>query len=386
MATPPLNPLVEKVRGAHPGAYDDMDDSELTKRVLAKYPQYSDLAAPAVPKPTVPMPEPSAASRFDTAFGAATAGAGQGLADLAKSKYWPVIDASNWSELGRDVKGVGAGLYKNVIDEPATRMEEGDIAGGLGEFLPNALMLRGAGKRAAAAIPAEGIGKAAGTIGAGAAKIADVSGLGVPGKILRTGGAVLRGLGKTEKAAPEAEQAGALGRIPTVPEAAPTMPPSNVRGPGEIAPEAIRPRAYSARTAEPIPPRQGLMLPAPKPIQTPIEAAPIKPAPRAAWPPERTPSLKLQPEPGSVEDLAETKRIQEQVRDAAEMEDRTRLSREKREWFGRNAPAKTKGEMIQEAKPTVSSGKPGAKIVEGDLTADWQKALADLKARKAKGQ
>jgi hypothetical protein len=41
-----LNPLVEKIRAMHPGAYDDMDDATLTKAVLAKYPQYSDLAAP----------------------------------------------------------------------------------------------------------------------------------------------------------------------------------------------------------------------------------------------------------------------------------------------------------------------------------------------------
>lgn len=46
MSTPALNPLVDKVRSAHPGAYDDMDDAALTKAVLAKYPQYSDLAAP----------------------------------------------------------------------------------------------------------------------------------------------------------------------------------------------------------------------------------------------------------------------------------------------------------------------------------------------------
>src|SRR5690349_8769957 len=51
----PLNPLVEKIRAAHPGAYDDMDDATLTKRVLAKYPQYSDLAGPGIPKPANPI-------------------------------------------------------------------------------------------------------------------------------------------------------------------------------------------------------------------------------------------------------------------------------------------------------------------------------------------
>lgn len=48
-----LNPLVDKVRAAHPGAYDDMDDGVLTEAVLNKYPQYKDLATPVakVPQP-----------------------------------------------------------------------------------------------------------------------------------------------------------------------------------------------------------------------------------------------------------------------------------------------------------------------------------------------
>src|SRR6185312_2342422 len=48
-----MNALTAKIRTAHPGAYDDLNDADLTKKVLAKYPQYSDLAAPgtAVGKP-----------------------------------------------------------------------------------------------------------------------------------------------------------------------------------------------------------------------------------------------------------------------------------------------------------------------------------------------
>ncbi len=49
-----LNPLVDKIRAQYPGAYDDMDDATLTKSVLAKYPQYSDLAAPKVQQPVQP--------------------------------------------------------------------------------------------------------------------------------------------------------------------------------------------------------------------------------------------------------------------------------------------------------------------------------------------
>lgn len=52
-----LNQLVEKIRALHPGAYDDMDDATLTKAVLEKYPQYSDLAAPPAAGPHVQMEE-----------------------------------------------------------------------------------------------------------------------------------------------------------------------------------------------------------------------------------------------------------------------------------------------------------------------------------------
>jgi hypothetical protein len=52
---PGLNELVDKIRAKYPGAYDDLDDAALTKSVLAKYPQYSDLAAPGMPKAANPM-------------------------------------------------------------------------------------------------------------------------------------------------------------------------------------------------------------------------------------------------------------------------------------------------------------------------------------------
>src|SRR5581483_3594525 len=79
----PLNPLVEKVRSAHPGAYDDLDDAELTKRVLAKYPQYSDLAAPKIAAPKVDM-ETSALGKMVPA-GRAISDVTQGIGEGAFS-------------------------------------------------------------------------------------------------------------------------------------------------------------------------------------------------------------------------------------------------------------------------------------------------------------
>src|SRR5687767_4998223 len=45
-------PLAAKVRAKYPGVYDDLDDATLERQVLAKYPQYADLAEPEeVPAP-----------------------------------------------------------------------------------------------------------------------------------------------------------------------------------------------------------------------------------------------------------------------------------------------------------------------------------------------
>jgi len=67
MSTTPLNLLTEKIRAAHPHVYDDMDDATLTKKVLAKYPQYSDLAAPKISRPA--PPERIAPSSFSERIG-----------------------------------------------------------------------------------------------------------------------------------------------------------------------------------------------------------------------------------------------------------------------------------------------------------------------------
>jgi hypothetical protein len=88
MSTPALNPLVEKIRGKYPGAYDDMDDAALTKAILAKYPQYSDLAAPPMAKPSVKMdtgegPIAAGMTSFETQLANTPAAAGRFLNSAA---------------------------------------------------------------------------------------------------------------------------------------------------------------------------------------------------------------------------------------------------------------------------------------------------------------
>lgn len=56
------------------------------------------------------------------------------------------------------------------------------------------------------------------------------------------------------------------------------------------------------------------------------------------------------PIPGSKEDLAETKGIQEDVREMGEREDRARQSAIKSDWFKRNGPQQTKGQLTGTAK------------------------------------
>lgn len=53
MATPPST-LAGKIRAKYPGAYDNLSDSDLEQKIIAKYPQYKDMATPAAPSSSVP--------------------------------------------------------------------------------------------------------------------------------------------------------------------------------------------------------------------------------------------------------------------------------------------------------------------------------------------
>lgn len=143
------------------------------------------------------------------------------------------------------------------------------------------------------------------------------------------------------------------------------------------------------RITEPAP--QSAVGPA-KSILTPIEQTP--PA-AAVYPPDRAPLTSEGPIPGSREDLAESKAIQEKIRDAGNMEDQSRL-RLAREERGR---IPTKGELTGEInkpvkltttpKATARAAKPVAtaigvdpSAVSEDLAPEWQKTLDYLKAKK----
>lgn len=218
------------------------------------------------------------------------------------------------------------------------------------------------------------------------------------------------------------------------------------RLPGEIAPEAPRPRAFSAKApARPIPPRQGLMLPGPEaPSNTPPvrDPAPIRPtsaaevlgqhqggysidlegrpvAPNTQAGSQRlsdqiksgsdvTPQLRKSgspfdatdskawqryPQAGSKQDLAETRSLQEQVRDYAGQEQRGRLARANEEGYARNTRPRTpKSQLSQQFR----SGKSGARLAdkvrqgqgsssEEDLTDILKTSLNQARAKKLGG-
>lgn len=128
-----------------------------------------------------------------------------------------------------------------------------------------------------------------------------------------------------------------------------------VKGPPPI------PRPIPKPTASPIPSTEGMQwgTGGKGPIELRGKMIPPEPtSPPLNYPPD-APVVIARPNPERQRYL-EDKGTEEQIREAAEGEDRTRLSQEKREWFARNAPASTKGELgeqfnAQIAKPSSST-------------------------------
>jgi len=124
-----MNPLTAKVRSAHPGAYDDLNDADLTKKVLAKYPQYSDLAAPS-PAVSVAKPAAPQSSMLDKIIGFAGQYPGQGFqneyganVNVPGKSLVPSTPEDQANQANQMVKAgqmvLGGGGIKNVASEAA---------------------------------------------------------------------------------------------------------------------------------------------------------------------------------------------------------------------------------------------------------------------------
>jgi hypothetical protein len=283
MATPALNPLVEKVRAMHPGAYDDMDDAALTKAVLNKYPQYSDLAAP--PLSSAPGAPPKTLNSGEgpiaqglTSFEAQASRIPENTVRMIGAKHWPIIDAHNFHELGEDVKS----LNPIVTTDKGTPNEHTDWGATAANILPAILDVRGGGiAESPAANAIRGIRSVAPSADS------------IPGRVVRTAAKtgidavtdvpVIRKIAKVGKnwdaTAPKAVYPGApepiaseLDLHPKYPGAPlPIATPEQLNPsltseartlPGQISPEVIRAPEPEILRAQPIPARNGLMLPA----------------------------------------------------------------------------------------------------------------------------
>lgn len=129
--------------------------------------------------------------------------------------------------------------------------------------------------------------------------------------------------------------------FPGAPE--PTMPPEIQQSQplGKVPPTGALPEAQSGEALANTPRPKLPFLPPQYPPEAPQTFAP-----------PRTPSP-------AATDRLETRSIQEQIRDAAETEDQTRQRIIDQEWFARNAPSTTKGDLVQQARagraqPTVA--------------------------------
>lgn len=302
------NPLADKVRAAHPGVYDDLADDELSRRVVAKYPQYQDLAPGAAPKPPNVKPEyvnPLPTDNIPIA-GPMIQPFGEVAANLQHDPEFRNETGKNMA-LSAAAVGGGAGLAATA---PAAIPP---IASAAHAFMGDHPILSMAALEAAKEVPV--IGKYARHIPSWLPLLAGGKGVAAPAEAA-----------EAEAVAPAAEAAAAP--RPTI--APPSYPPDRIGGPV-------------------------------------IQRGPI---------------------PGSRADLAESKGIQESIRDAVEGEDRTMFSQEKRDWFARNVPGSTKGELTEQfkkTKPTVRISSPVGTPATDDLTPILQQSLeAAKKARLAK--
>ena len=131
--------LADLIRQKYPGAYDDIPDDELEKQILAKYPEYADLAEP----------QAGPVSRFARSAGESTGGIIQGMGEMMMAPGNISGLASKIAEpfiFGPELTGaekakVGVELVTGApISKMQQQYEEGDIAGMIGSGLPAAAL------------------------------------------------------------------------------------------------------------------------------------------------------------------------------------------------------------------------------------------------------
>jgi hypothetical protein len=120
--------LAQRIRAKYPGAYDDIDDATLEKQVLAKHPEYADLAQPEPQKPAQ-SPKPSVTTQQLAAQGPSAMSATKGQAFKSTLK----MAGEHPGQTGALLAGAAAAPFTGGLSVPAAMGVEAAVgAGGAG--------------------------------------------------------------------------------------------------------------------------------------------------------------------------------------------------------------------------------------------------------------
>jgi len=137
----PYSALASKVRAKFPGAYDDLSDDDLGKKVIAKHPEYQDMVKPVAPLPNIKVQttREADASRFQAATGGKPPLASPVLPYGAAFTSVPRMAAATAGSFGGAKAGEYAGKFFNL--SPRETQWLSDIT----SFLAGGAATKGAG-------------------------------------------------------------------------------------------------------------------------------------------------------------------------------------------------------------------------------------------------
>lgn len=160
-----MSSLTDKIRAKFPGAYDDLDDATLERQILAKYPEYRDLATPE---------DPSAGPR--QGIRDALTGAAKGLGKTAIGLGEMVAPALRQIPGVRNLVATPEqfGQVREMMEPTNTAQKVGQfVEQGLEYAVPGGAARKAVGKVAAKVVPK--LGKVVPAMGAEAAAAAGVA-------------------------------------------------------------------------------------------------------------------------------------------------------------------------------------------------------------------
>jgi|SRR5579864_1103187 len=179
---PQTSTLAQAIRSKYPGSYDDLSDSDLEEKILAKYPQYSDMPrsapnaglAPGSPAPKVDM---------ETSLAGDIPGLLNGLAKPTVSALSNPVMPGNVSvpqaQSAQPFNFMGAVKRMSLGNAASSTLQEakslnpvvtGQGAEGLGQTIGNFIMLASGLRKAAPSVAAMDVGPKAAAVGKVAAQ------------------------------------------------------------------------------------------------------------------------------------------------------------------------------------------------------------------------